>query len=59
MEYIRNTQGISINIHNIKKINEQKQRTQTQWGGRLYIYICPKYFPYIFRSMFRNLFSQQ
>ena len=24
-----------------------------------YIYICPKYFPYIFLCMFRNLFSQQ
>ena len=25
----------------------------------IYIYICPKYFPYIFLCMFRNLFSQQ
>ena len=25
----------------------------------IYIYICPKYFPYIFLSMFRNLVSQQ
>ena len=40
MEYIRNIEGISMNIHN-KEIKEQNQRTQRrrlrrrlQWGGR-------------------------
>ena len=37
MKYIRNISGIQVCIHKyseLKQINEQKQRIQTQWGGR-------------------------
>ena len=61
-----NIWGISKNIYNLE--NEQKQRTRTQWGGRLIgsvFFVSAHYFftlcifmdiPYIFLMYFLNIF---
>ena len=72
MEYIRNIQGISIDIYDQKHrpngaaaegdacVSDYLNYIINIYGYSLYIpYIFPKYVPYIFPCVFLNLWSQE